>query len=113
MRKIFILASIAMLGACANTGVVQMERGTYIISKDSAKFGGGISQAVRIEVYQEANAFCSKNGKFVETQDLLMAPGVPGRLGNVTLQFKCIDSPEGKAIHLQRTPDSIIEIRHR
>lgn len=113
MKKFIIIAAASMLGACANSGVVQMSQNSYLISKDSAKVGGGISQAVRIEVYQEANAFCAKSGRFVETQDLLMQPGMPGRLGNVTLQFRCTITGDSNGVPLQQGPDQVIEVRRR
>jgi hypothetical protein len=98
MKHITTIAVVAMLGACANSGVVQMSRDTYMVSKDSAKFGGGVSNAVRMEVYQDAGAFCAKSGKYVETRDLQLTPGVPGRLGNVMLQFQCTTKGDTGAI---------------
>lgn len=83
-----------------------------MISKDTAKFGGGISMTTRAEIYQEANAYCAKSGKVMETQNLEMLPGRPGQLGNVTLTFRCIVD-DGKTIQLQKTPDQVIEIRQR
>lgn len=114
MKRLLILIVPAFLAACANTGVVPMDRGVMMISKDSAKVGGGISMAVRAEVYQEANAHCAKAGRTAETLDLLMQPGMPGRLGNVTLQFRCvINHGEGQAVRLQREADLVIETRQR
>ena len=116
MKKLIALAVVASLAACANTGVVLMDQHTYMISKDSAKFGGGISMAVRAEVYQEAGAFCAKEGKAVDTLDLMMLPGRPGQLGNVTLQFQCIDKSlaGAKPIRLEeRGSVQVIEVRQR
>jgi hypothetical protein len=98
MKTLISLAIVSTLAACANTGVVQMSRDTFMVSKDSAKFGGGVSNAVRIEVYQDASSFCAKSGRYVETKDLQLTPGVPGRLGNVLLQFQCTASGDTGAV---------------
>jgi hypothetical protein len=61
-----------------------------MISKNTAKFGGGVSASAASNVYEEANAFCAKRSKEVETVDLQLSPGRLGSMGSVTLQFKCI-----------------------
>lgn len=92
MRKPkFVALSIALLlSGCASSGVVPLSADKLMISKNTAKFGGGISASAASEVHEEANDFCAKQGKKVETVDLQLTPGRAGSLGNVTLQFKCI-----------------------
>ncbi len=61
-----------------------------MISKNTAKVGGGVSASAAAEVHQEADAYCGERMKKMEVVDLQLTPGRFGSLGNVTLQFKCI-----------------------
>ena len=79
-----------LLTGCASSGVVPLTTDKFMISKNTAKFGGGISASAASEVHEEANDFCSKQGKKMETVDLQLVPGRAGSLGNVTLQFRCV-----------------------
>lgn len=78
------------LVACASSGVYPLAGDKLMISKNTAKVGGGISAAATSEVHQEADAYCAELKKKVEVTDLQMSPGRFGSLGNVTLQFRCI-----------------------
>ncbi len=88
--KIVAISIVLLLSGCASSGVVPLSADKLMISKNTAKFGGGISASAASEVHEEANDFCSKQGKKVETVDLQLTPGRAGSLGNVTLQFRCI-----------------------
>jgi len=88
--KYTLFALALLLTGCASSGVVPLTADKFMISKNSAKFGGGISASAASEVHEEANDFCSKQGKKMETVDLQLVPGRAGSLGNVTLQFKCV-----------------------
>ncbi len=89
MKHLFLISTLIIAG-CASSGVVQLSSEKYIISKNTAKVGGGISMSATAEVHEEANAFCASKGKKVETIDLMLSPGRIGSLGSVTLQFKCV-----------------------
>ena len=78
-----------MLGACSSTGVVPMDRGTSMIAKSSAQIGFGQPDGVKAEVYREANEFCAKEQKEVETINLEVTNSGFARPGNVSLQFRC------------------------
>lgn len=84
----FLLA--LLLTGCASSGVIPLNADKLMISKNTAKFGGGISASATSEVHLEADEFCAKQGKKVEVLDLQLTPGRLGSLGNVTLQFKCV-----------------------
>jgi hypothetical protein len=88
--KIVALSIVLLLSGCASSGVVPLSADKLMISKNTAKVGGGISASAASEVHEEANDFCAKQGKKVETVDLQLTPGRFGSLGNVTLQFRCI-----------------------
>lgn len=81
---------LLLLTGCASSGVVPLSSDKFIISKNTAKFGGGVSASAAAEVHEEANEFCAKRGQKVQTVDLQLSPGRYGSMGNVTLQFKCV-----------------------
>lgn len=88
--KYISFALALLLSGCASSGVVPLATDKFMISKNTARFGGGISASAASEVHEEANDFCAKQGKKMEAVDLQLTPGRAGSLGNVTLQFKCI-----------------------
>lgn len=88
--KYTAFALALLLTGCASSGVVPLTADKFMISKNTAKLGGGISASAAAEVHEEANDYCIKQGKKAETVDLQLVPGRAGSLGNVTLQFKCV-----------------------
>ena len=88
--KLLPLVVPFLLLGCASSGVLPLGPDKFIISKDTAKLGGGVSAAAAAEVVEEANEFCVSRGKKVETVDLQLEPGRLGSMGSVTLQFKCV-----------------------
>ena len=88
MKFIFVLIAL-MLTACSSTGVVPMDGNSYMIAKRSARAGFGPPTATKADVYREANAFCTEQGKSVETIKLDMTNSGFARPGNVSLEFTC------------------------
>jgi len=86
-----ILCAPLLLAGCASTGVVQADRGTYLISKQSAAGIFGTPEGVKIDIYKEANEFCSRKGMAVETINVEADHAIPFvREGSATLHFKCV-----------------------
>jgi len=81
---------------CASTGVVLMEKDIYMVAKRSAQFGFGPSYGVKADVYQEANDFCAKQNKKLETVKLDMEDGGFARPASVSLQFRCVSDSTSK-----------------
>ena len=85
------LCALVLLAGCASTGVVPADRGTYLISKQSAAGIFGTPEGVKLDIYKEANEFCSREGKAVETIDVKADHAIPFvREGSATLHFKCV-----------------------
>lgn len=82
---------VLALSACANTGIVPMDKGTYLIAKKSPQVGLGPPIAIKGEAYAEANEFCAKDGKVVETLKLEETNSHIGRAAAVSLEFRCVD----------------------
>ena len=90
MKILISVVVTIFLSGCFSSGVVPLTDNKFVISKNSAKVGGGVSASVMASVNKEANAFCAAKGKKVSTIDMQLSPGRAGSLGNVTLQFACI-----------------------
>ena len=104
---------VAMLmSACQSTGVIPMDRDSYMIGKKDGAPGLGVSLTNKAEVYREAADFCKKIGQEVETLYITTTPARPAQLGSTELQFRCI-SPGEAAKPLVKESDKIIEIRSR
>ena len=88
--KLLALSVPFLLVACASSGVYPLGGDKLMISKNTAKVGGGVSASATSEVHQEADAYCAEKNKKLEVTDLQLSPGRLGSLGNVTLQFRCI-----------------------
>lgn len=87
MKKL-LLASIFLV-SCSSTGVVPMDGSTFMIAKRSAQVGFGPPDAVKADVYREANSFCANKGKEVETINLEVTNSALAKPGNVSLTFRC------------------------
>ena len=90
MFKLLPSVAILLLVGCANTGVVPMDKGTYLISKKSPQVGFGPPIGIKGEAYTEANAQCAKEGQAVETIKLDETNAGFARSAAVSLQFRCI-----------------------
>ena len=89
MRVLIASLALAAVG-CTSTGIVPMDKGTYMVSKRSAQAGFGPPVGAKADVYQEANDFCRKQGKSVETVVFDMTNSGFARPGSVSLQFRCV-----------------------
>lgn len=89
-EKLYLAAFLAItLMGCASTGVVQTDGDKYMIAKKSPQVGFGPPIGIRAEVYQEANDFCGKQNKAVETINLELTNSGFGRAAAVNLEFRC------------------------
>lgn len=84
------VATIALVG-CSSTGVIPTDKDTYMISKQSAAGMFGTPEGVKADIYVEANEFCSKQGKAVETVNVQGKNAIPfTRQGSASLTFRCV-----------------------
>ncbi|URF03351.1 hypothetical protein [Cupriavidus campinensis] len=91
MRQTLLAAAAALsVTACSSTGVTPMDRDTYSVSKRSAQVGFGPADGVKADIYKEANEFCAREGKKVETVDLQSTNSGFARPASASLQFRCI-----------------------
>ena len=89
MRLLYVFA-LFTLTACSSTGVVPMNKDSYLISKKSAQVGFGPPIGIKGEVYTEANDFCANEGKAVETLKYEETNSGFARSAAVALEFRCV-----------------------
>lgn len=89
MRTCVVILLLAFT-ACSSTGVVPMDKGTYMVSKRSGKIGFVSADDEKADVYRQANAFCAKQNKNVETVSLKMTDSGLARPASATLEFRCV-----------------------
>ncbi|MBO9769149.1 MULTISPECIES: hypothetical protein [Xanthomonas] len=90
MKALFPLVMLALVG-CASTGIVPMDKDTFMVSKRAAQAGFGPPVAAKADIYRQANEFCASRGKKVETVDYQGTDSGFGRPASASLQFRCIE----------------------
>lgn len=65
-RYWIVIALAAPLSACSS-GVVQMEKNTYLISEKAGGCGFATAGGQEADAYRKANQFCADKGMEVET----------------------------------------------
>lgn len=65
-----------------------------MIAKKSAQVGFGPPVGIKGEVYEEANEFCTRETKAVETIDLQETNSGFARSAAISLTFRCVDKKE-------------------
>jgi len=91
-RRTFValLPLTLLISACASTGVVPADKDTYIVAERGPTVG--FSRPIRqtASVYRQANEFCAKQNKQVETVKLDQLDSGIGRPASASLQFRCV-----------------------
>lgn len=88
--KRFAPVLAAILVGCASSGVIPIDRGAFLITKDLAA-PGVTGTRVLADLYVEANAHCAKTSQVVETIDKSSVDPIPFvRAGSAKLEFRCI-----------------------
>jgi len=93
MKKIAMLSLACLMTACSSGGPVPMGQGVYMLTKKSAGCGFTGGEGSKAELLREANAFCAKEGKQIETLDATSRDGVPMvRCASAEVHFKCVSA---------------------
>ncbi len=87
-----IISTVILFSGCASTGIVPYDKGTYMVSKQSAAGIFGTPDGVRADIYKEANEYCHSQGKEVETVNSEIKGAIPFvRTGSAMINFKCVE----------------------
>ena len=88
------LAGLALAG-CASSGVRPADGDTYLVSKKNTGGMFGNAEALKGDLYEEANAFCRGQGRVVQTVSASHESAIPFvRMGGASLQFRCVAAPK-------------------
>jgi len=89
MKKLMLLA-LFLTGCATNSGIIPEGRDSYIVIV-SAGHRFTSSGDLKIEAYKEANAYCKKFDKQIETiLEKTIQAGVLANSSEAELKFKCI-----------------------
>ena len=89
MRQVVLILLVGAT-ACSSTGIVPMDHDTYMVAKRSAQAGFGPPVGTQAAIYTEANDFCAKQSKKVETVHLETTNSGFAKPGSASLQFRCV-----------------------
>ncbi len=82
---------LTMLVAGCSTGVVQMDKDTYMVSEKAAGCGFATAGGQEADAYKKANKFCAAKNMAVETITADTKSGVPfARCASADLKFRCV-----------------------
>ncbi len=95
MKKRLVILALVLTG-CSSTGVVPMDKDTYMLATRSAQAGFGPPIGAKADVYREANDFCAKQNKKLETVKLDMTNSGFARPASVSLEFRCVNDSAPK-----------------
>ena len=89
MKRLFPIVCL-LLAACAS-GVVPTGEDTYLVTRKSPGCGFASAEGTKADLYKDANEFCKKSGKVVQTIDVVARDGVPFvRCASAELNFQCV-----------------------
>ncbi len=116
MKKTVCISFVGLaLNACAShTGVVPMGKDTFMISKQKATGFPGLGN-MKAEIISEGSRYCAGLGKefqIVSTRET-QPPYVLGNYPRSEIHFMCLaaDDRDLQRPNLQKTPDTVIELR--
>ena len=90
LRAVLFVSTSALLGACSS-GIVQMEKDTYLISEKAGGCGFATGGGQEADAYRKANAFCAAKSMHVETISSSARDGMPfAHCASAELKFKCV-----------------------
>lgn len=116
MKNFFGIAVVSLvISACSShTGIVQMGQDTYMIAKQQATGFPGLGN-MKAEIIGEASRYCAGLGKELQVVSTLetQPPYILGNYPRSEIQFMCLAAGDRELQRpkLQKTPDTVIEVR--
>jgi uncharacterized protein YceK len=88
MKNVVFIAIAALAGCATVYEPVSTGPGSYMVAAEGV-LGNSSSGAQAVKAQSQAAAFCSKQGKQVETISSVEVPGGFGKVASATVNFKC------------------------
>ena len=87
----YLIPLVVLISGCTvNSGIIPMDKDTYFISIQSPQVSFGPPVGQKADAYKEANEFCYKQNKDLETVDIKEVNQIFGRHGSAHLTFRCV-----------------------
>jgi hypothetical protein len=96
IRTMIGVAALALVASCASSGVMTVDKDTFMVAKRSAQVGFGPPVAATAYVYKQANAYCAHRGQTVETVTLDQVDSGFARPASASLKFRCVSNAAAK-----------------
>ena len=109
--SLLVVATIALSG-CSSVKIVPAGIDTYMVQRAATTYataGGLLAQ-----FYEEANAYCQKQGKYFQPVKQEIVSGIPYvRRGEGYMTFRCLDKNDYELARpiMEKSPDIVIENR--
>ncbi len=104
--KFYPILTVALCVGCSNTGIIPMDKDMYMIYNRNVKVPFTDANDEKADAYRQANEFCSKQGKVVETIKLDMTSSGFIRAASAALEFRCVVAGANKADGAEKNSDN-------
>jgi len=110
MRTAIICFATILAGCATSSGIVPTGPDSYMVSR-SAGWGSANASSVLADDYREANEFCAKDGKKMETVHTQTSPMYFGHRPEAQLDFMCLQPGDSQLRRpmMQADPQKIVE----
>lgn len=99
LKRILVSSTIILAGCAINTGVVQIGRDTFMVSRQAATGFSG-SGDLKTKALEEANQYCASQRKSLQVLHVSEAspPYVFGNFPKSEVQFMCLEEAQQAAV---------------
>jgi hypothetical protein len=105
MKFHYVLAVVFCAG-CSSTGIIPMDKDMYMIANRNIKVPFTDADDEKADAYRQANEFCAKQGKSVETLKLDMTRSGFIRAASAALEFRCVLAGSNKPISADKNSEN-------
>lgn len=105
--RFFLLFSLFITGCAVNTGVIEISRDTYMVSRQAATGFTG-KGSLKEESLTEANIFCKRQQKTLKVLSIQEAqpPYILGNFPKAEVQFSCLEIANNNEVPLKKVEKS-------
>lgn len=105
LKRILVSSTIILAGCAVNTGVVQIGRDTFMVSRQAATGFSG-SGDLKTKALEEANQYCVSQRKSLQVLHVSEAspPYIFGNFPKAEVQFMCLEEAQQAAARVSKPP---------
>lgn len=115
-KHTYLIVAAMLVGCASNSGIIPIGKDTYMVSRQAATGFSG-SGTLKAEAFQEAGAYCVKQGKtlqVVSTQEA-QPPFLMGNYPKAEVQFMCVSDGDAELARPKLKPkvDVSVEVTNK